>query len=303
MKQYVVYITYYTGSKLPPWYIGSTYEEKIINGYNGTITSKEFSNIYKEEQNNNKGLFRTKIISFWKTREEAYKEELRLQIKHKVVNNKKYFNKSYANEGFGKDQVGENNSMFGRNHSQETKNTISKKNKINSEERARKQKITINKRSKETQLDINKKLSDIKKSFSETKKEDIVNKFKKNISIVESNGKTKASNIGAKSSNTKNKVQKNGKTIHQNSAEKAAITKKENGSMNGLKHPKCKRVIIYNEYNDIVCISDKSFKTYCLENELPFSIFNKSKQTGNIISKAKKEEFKKYIGWSAKYET
>lgn len=35
-------------------------KEKIINGYNGTITSKEFSNIYKEEQNNNKGLLEQK---------------------------------------------------------------------------------------------------------------------------------------------------------------------------------------------------------------------------------------------------
>ena len=29
MKVYVVYLTYYKGCKLPPWYIGSTYKSKI----------------------------------------------------------------------------------------------------------------------------------------------------------------------------------------------------------------------------------------------------------------------------------
>ena len=30
MKRYCVYLTMYSGDKLPKWYIGSTYEEKII---------------------------------------------------------------------------------------------------------------------------------------------------------------------------------------------------------------------------------------------------------------------------------
>lgn len=36
MKKFVVYLTMYSGNLLPKWYIGSSYEEKVLNGYNGT---------------------------------------------------------------------------------------------------------------------------------------------------------------------------------------------------------------------------------------------------------------------------
>ena len=302
MKSYIVYITHYTGELLPEWYIGSSYKEKIDNGYNGTITSKEYKEIYEKEQKYNKNLFKTRILSYWGTREEAYKEELRLQIKHKVVNNQKYINKAYANEGFGKDNEGENNPMFGRNHTQETKQIISEKNKLNKSKRALKQKRTIANRDKETQLMINKKISDSKKLLSEDDKKKIVSKFKENISSIEENGKTKAQNMARKGVETKKMVQENGKTIHQNAALKAAKTKKENGSMEGLSHPKCKKVLIYNDKNEIIFISDKAFKSFCIDNNIPFSIFNKSKQRNSIIENVKKKEHEKYIGWRAEYQ-
>ena len=34
MKKYIVYLTYYKGKLLPPFYIGSSYEERINKGYN-----------------------------------------------------------------------------------------------------------------------------------------------------------------------------------------------------------------------------------------------------------------------------
>jgi len=301
MKKFVTYITFYKGNKLPPWYIGSTYEEKINKGYNGTVTSKDFKDIYKLEQKQNKHLFKTKILSYHETREEAYIEELRLQLKHKVVNNPKYFNKSYANKNFGKNQEKENNSMFGRNHSTETKKLISKKNKDNSKQRIKKQKETILNRSPEKQKIINEKISKVKLSRTIEQKEKTKEKFIKSISEIQENGKTKAENMSIKSCNTKYAIQENGKTIHENSAIKAAKTKRENMSMNGLNHPKCKQVRIFDSEGEIKFISDKSFKLFCLENNLPFSIFNKSKQLNKKIEKVKKTEFKKYIGWKAEY--
>ena len=34
-KNYIVYLTMYSGNLLPQWYIGSTYEQRITDGYNG----------------------------------------------------------------------------------------------------------------------------------------------------------------------------------------------------------------------------------------------------------------------------
>jgi len=128
MKKYITYITYYKGKLLPPFYIGSSYEEKVLNGYNGSVVSKKYKKIYKKEQKENKHLFRTRILSYHKTREEALEEELRLQKKHNVVKNNNYFNESYAsvNGYFGRDISGKLHPMYGREHSKETKEKMSK---------------------------------------------------------------------------------------------------------------------------------------------------------------------------------
>jgi len=125
----VVYITHYTGNKLPPFYIGSSSERKVINGYNGSVKSKKYKKIYDYEQKENKHLFKTKILSYHKTTEDALEEELRLQKKHLVVKNNKYFNESYAqpNGFFGRDVSGKLNPMYGKTRyvSEETKRKIS----------------------------------------------------------------------------------------------------------------------------------------------------------------------------------
>ena len=114
-KQYVVYITRYSGTKLPNWYIGSSYEQKVLNGYNGTVLSKKYKKIYNDEQKHNKHLFKTKILSYHSSPEKALEEELRLQKAHFVVSNNNYFNESYAqpNGFFGRDVSGKNNPMYG----------------------------------------------------------------------------------------------------------------------------------------------------------------------------------------------
>jgi len=131
--KYVVYLTKYNGHNLPPWYIGSSYEEKVLNGYNGSIGSKKWSKKYYEEQKENKHLFKTRILSYHKTRKEALTEELRVQKIHRVVKHKKYFNESYAaiNGSHGRDVAGMLNPNYGNNWSLDQKKKMSELNKGN----------------------------------------------------------------------------------------------------------------------------------------------------------------------------
>jgi len=111
---YVVYLTMYKGNKMPKWYIGSSNQTKVSEGYNGSISSKKYKNIYLNEQKQNKSLFKTRILSYHLTRKDALIEELRVQKIHKVVRNDRYINMSYAsvNGFFGRDVSGENNPNY-----------------------------------------------------------------------------------------------------------------------------------------------------------------------------------------------
>jgi hypothetical protein len=40
MEKYVVYLTTYSGNKMPPYYVGSTGAKNIENGYVGSVVSK-----------------------------------------------------------------------------------------------------------------------------------------------------------------------------------------------------------------------------------------------------------------------
>ncbi len=115
---FCVYLTIYYGDLLPKRYIGSSHLDKITNGYNGSVKSKKWSKLFLKEQRNNKHLFKTRIISLHKSREEATKRELFIQKKYDVVNSKNYFNESYAvpNGFFGRDVSGKNNPMYGKPH-------------------------------------------------------------------------------------------------------------------------------------------------------------------------------------------
>jgi len=116
-KKFVVYLTIYSGNKLPKYYIGSTNKLKIDSGkYFGSVTSIRYGKIFKHELKNNKELFDVKILSYHETRKEALEEELRLQKENNVVKSNKYFNESYASiDGcFGRNVIGVNNPMFNR---------------------------------------------------------------------------------------------------------------------------------------------------------------------------------------------
>ena len=116
-NDYVVYLTTYSGDKLPKFYIGSTSAKKVLSGkYFGTVRSKRYGKIFQNELKNNKQLFSIEILSYHKTRKGALLEELRLQKEKNVVISDEYFNEAYAcvNGCFGRNVSGKNNPMFNR---------------------------------------------------------------------------------------------------------------------------------------------------------------------------------------------
>lgn len=111
---YCTYLTVYYGNKLPSRYIGSTSLVKISNGYNGSVTSTKYKDIFLKEQRNNKHLFKTRILSIHATRKEAFEEELRLQIKYDVVKSNRYINMSLAQSNGYFGGSGTDNGMYGQ---------------------------------------------------------------------------------------------------------------------------------------------------------------------------------------------
>ena len=118
---YVTYLTIYTGNKLPMFYIGSSTENKILNGYHGSVSSKEYKNIWKNELKNNPNLFKTKIITKHNSDKESRLKELFFQEKLKVISSNLYINKSYArpNGFFGMDTSGEKHPRFKMKNSEQ----------------------------------------------------------------------------------------------------------------------------------------------------------------------------------------
>ena len=123
---YCTYLTVYFGYKLPPFYIGSSSIDIINNGYRGSVSSKEYKQIWKTELKNNSHLFKIHIISYHKTREEANIKERSLHIALNVVNNPMYINRSITwDKKFGVVGKGKNHFNYGRKHSLESKKKLS----------------------------------------------------------------------------------------------------------------------------------------------------------------------------------
>lgn len=131
MKKYCVYLTIYSGDKLPPLYIGSSSVKRVENGYKGSVSSKEHKHIWKEQLLLSPALFETKILKRFNTREEASLYENFLHHSLDVVNDENYINKWYAvPNGFkGYSSKGINNPNYGKKHSEETRKKISEKAK------------------------------------------------------------------------------------------------------------------------------------------------------------------------------
>lgn len=113
---YIVYLTIYSGSNLPPYYIGSTSLSKYNDGYYGSVVSKKYKSIWKQELKDHPDLFDVLILSEHQTREEALKEELRLHILKNVVKSSLFINQSLATErGFiGMPRTTQHNQNIGK---------------------------------------------------------------------------------------------------------------------------------------------------------------------------------------------
>lgn len=97
---WVTYITIYKGNKLPPFYIGYTKKTNIKKGYRGSVKSKKYSQIWKQEIKNNSFLFDTKIITEHETKEDALEKEEYLQKCLSVHKNNLYINQTISGKYF-----------------------------------------------------------------------------------------------------------------------------------------------------------------------------------------------------------
>lgn len=136
-----VYITIYSGDIFTPkykhtpimpyLYIGSTTLQNILlRNYHGSVSSKKYKSIWNQERINNPDLFKTYILAFVDTSNNARQLEGEFHIINDVKNNPKYLNMVHANEWYewdGSDEslvtkkeflrlafMGEKNPMYGK---------------------------------------------------------------------------------------------------------------------------------------------------------------------------------------------
>jgi hypothetical protein len=116
MTIYCTYVTLYLGDKLPPFYIGSSSVKKVLNGYKGSISSKQYKTLWNEELKNNPELFLTSIINKYDDKKCCLDEELKIQNAFNVVKSPLFVNLSFAKPDgfFGMDVSGEKNPRFGK---------------------------------------------------------------------------------------------------------------------------------------------------------------------------------------------
>lgn len=102
MHKYCIYFTIYLGSKLPPYYVGSTKVVNISKGYRGSVSSAEYKSIWKAELRVNPHLFRTYIIpdQYADTQKEILDLEYKWQKIFDAVKSPLFVNRAYANKRF-----------------------------------------------------------------------------------------------------------------------------------------------------------------------------------------------------------
>lgn len=133
---HVVYITFYRGNLLPPFYVGYSTEIRISKGYNGTVTSQKYKAIWRRERITHPELFKTVIIQRFETVEEARAREEVIHRFFNVPRNPMFINMAIGNTKFGfinhapkteehkqkirEARIGQPSSSKGKRHTQET---------------------------------------------------------------------------------------------------------------------------------------------------------------------------------------
>ena len=97
---FCTYLTVYTGSDMPPFYVGSTSVRNIEDGYHGSVRGKAFRDLWESNLRDNPGRFKTVVLTTHDTREEALEKEEQIQRALDVVRSPFFINSSYARCGF-----------------------------------------------------------------------------------------------------------------------------------------------------------------------------------------------------------
>lgn len=119
-KPYCVYITFYRGNKLPPFYLGSGKTMKVISKkYFGSPKSKRYSSIFKQELNDTPHLFECKVLYTFSNRKQATLKEYKLLKLVNAPKNNLYINQALPapNGFFGMENGGDLHPMYGTNRS------------------------------------------------------------------------------------------------------------------------------------------------------------------------------------------
>lgn len=167
---YCVYLTIYRGNKLPPFYIGSTSVAKAKGTYRGSVSSKDYKELWKTEMSNNPELFDIKIISYHQTRKDALDKEDYFHVKLGVKDNPLYINKARAIGCFGvfkiTPEVKEKMSLasMGKKKSESHRNNIAEANRKKAKDSEFLKKLASAERTKEWNANISKSLKGKKKT-------------------------------------------------------------------------------------------------------------------------------------------
>ena len=85
---------------MPPFYIGSTSLDKIKNGYSGSVASKKYKHIWKQELKLYPEKFRTVILTRHSSRKEALEKEAFFHKSLSAQKNCLYINQATADGNF-----------------------------------------------------------------------------------------------------------------------------------------------------------------------------------------------------------
>lgn len=136
-NKYCTYLTIYRGNKLPRFYIGRSNVAKVLKGYRGSVSSRQYRKIWNTELQEQPELFDTRILTLHDTAKEAAIQEEKFHKSLQVHTNPLYINQATSagtfiydasgagNPWYGKSRSGKENPMYGRRHSEESKRKMS----------------------------------------------------------------------------------------------------------------------------------------------------------------------------------
>ena len=133
-RTYCIYITFYKGNLMPPFYIGKSFVERINNGYHGSVNSMKYKSIWLKELKNNPRLFKTIILKTFDDERDALLSEEKIHIQFDVARNPMFINMANSNKFFYTEITNEyrqlcRERMLKFKHTNESKEKISKAHK------------------------------------------------------------------------------------------------------------------------------------------------------------------------------